>query len=118
MKLNATVLCLLLIVAGPALAEPFTAYGSALETCGVWLESPRGNDARRPVMESWVFGFVTAVDASRSKRGLPALRGTDAASISAYIDKHCRDAPLDVLINAAEFLVGDLDPTGKAKLRR
>jgi hypothetical protein len=89
-----------------------TVYGYGVGTCGAWLEGRRtsGNNAvtlevgERIAREQWVVGFVSG--ANESLRG--ALPKTDAYAIWAWVDRYCRENPLDQLATATSELVAEL----------
>jgi hypothetical protein len=56
-------------------------------------------------MVSWVLGFLTAAG-SYNVRG--DLRETDHDAVSAWLDKYCREHPLNTFKDAAASLVDEL----------
>jgi hypothetical protein len=89
-------------------AEPgkFTMYGSGSASCGDWLAArTEQSDVRHQVQLAWVLGFLSAAG-GYDVRG--DLRHTDSHAIAAWVDKYCRDNPLDIVAVGARHLVDEL----------
>ena len=56
-------------------------------------------------MGEWVLGWVSAAGAYHVRE---ALRVTDADAITSWVDKYCRENPIDPLHEAAQNLVVEL----------
>ncbi len=54
----------------------------------------------------WVAGYLSAYGFYSDKPALSTI--PDQATINAYLEKHCRDRPLDTLTRAVMFLIGDI----------
>lgn len=102
-------MAVLLVAATQAQAETFTAYGYHRTSCGTWLEGSRihqrGEISWKWLLNvAWVQGYLTAV----GDQDVADLKETDHESMSAFIDKHCQDNPLDNLLGASRALVKEL----------
>jgi hypothetical protein len=82
----------------------FHRYGSGTTSCGTWL-ADRDNYAVHMVELSWVLGWLSAAGAYNVQSD---LRHTDANAIAAWVDKYCRENPLDHISDAAAHLVDEL----------
>ena len=88
--------------------EPLT-YGAGNRSCGKWL-ADRGNNVVHNVDLSWVLGWLSAAGGYSwaLSQGRTGPRHTDADAVSAWLDKYCREHPLDSLGAAAANLVNEL----------
>ncbi|MBF0635043.1 MAG: hypothetical protein HQK85_10330 [Nitrospinae bacterium] len=57
----------------------------------------------------WVNGFISGTGYA----GHTPLRKTDSAAIYAYIEKYCRENPLDAVVDAASQLLVELSKNSK-----
>ena len=94
-------------IAAPAGAPPgrveVILYGAGASSCGKWLAAREGNDSHG--FSAWVLGWVSAAGMYNA-RG--ELRHSDAQAMSAWVDKYCREHPLNELADAATSLVDEL----------
>lgn len=85
-------------------------YGAGLTTCGTWL-AERGDSRQQQAWSldhQWVLVWVSAAGYYYVQGG---LRDTDANSIAAWVDKYCRENPLNKIKDAAKSLVTELSKT-------
>jgi hypothetical protein len=80
-------------------------YGPGGLSCGTWLDAGKQESVRHQVHLNWVLGWLTAAGAY-SVRG--ELRETDANAVAAWVDKYCRENPLNYIKDAAASLVDEL----------
>jgi len=83
--------------------------GSGLDSCGAWTQDRRNNVALGE--ESWVAGFLSGVNTvyAAETPGTGNLgQKTDYYGLMAWIDGYCQAHPLDDLLTASIFLVGEL----------
>jgi hypothetical protein len=86
-----------------------TIYGMGNLSCGTWLhEGGNPLSLSRIGMLSWVLGFTSAAG-YYTVRG--DLRDTDGQAIEAWVDKYCRENPLNKIKDAAASLVDELSKT-------
>src|SRR5262249_49343881 len=84
----------------------FVDYGAGPESCGSWLAARQATGTSLWLQSGqWVLGWVSAAGASNVPA---ALRTTDSEAIAAWVDKYCREHPLDNLAAAAKHLVDEL----------
>lgn len=68
-------------------------FGSTVTSCGKYLEArARNNPADNYAFVFWFFGYVSAYNIYSKYPQYTAQ--VDGSTILAYLDKHCRDAPL------------------------
>lgn len=94
-------------ISGPARADPpgtFHAYGVGGQSCGVWLDDRRKGAAGEDDL-GWLLGWVSAAGAYNVRGD---LRHVDARGQAAWVDKYCREHPLDKIFDAAMKLVETL----------
>jgi hypothetical protein len=86
---------------GSAQAAPFMMYGVGAESCGTWLAERKGTNWYNE--GQWVLGWVSAAGNYTGH-----LRKSDSDALAAWVDKYCREHPLDNLTVAAGHLVDEL----------
>ena len=82
-------------------AAPLVAYGqSGISvwgagglTCGEWLEATK-HEWPREQYTDWILGFLTSFNYYNPSR---QVNPPDRASVSAWVDKYCRDNPFEEL---------------------
>ena len=81
--------------------------GEGRVTCGTYLERRKEDAVQQTyVYAVWVRGFLTGInysDPAKAARELPT-----GSTVLAYLDKHCRENPLDVIARGAMALDRDL----------
>lgn len=102
--MKASILALIgtILFASPVRAEQeVTVFGAgASVTCGKWLAEKNEDNLIGAVYRQWLLGFVTGAAAAGIKMG-----DTDSAAMFAWMDKYCRENPLDTAAVAAAKLV-------------
>ena len=106
-KSNLSVFSLALI--GVLMAKSATAdvivMGAGTIDCGQWLED-RAKDDYYGAM-SWVQGFISSFNiynSATSPHG-EAFGSVSPQSLAAYLDKYCRDNPLNDLVDASDSFI-------------
>lgn len=115
MKLHLQIFAVLLTIhfSSPAYSQRIgEASGYGISECGEYLnqrqQDKQSFDAIQTRMySSWVQGYLAAYNLTSS---LPRISNTpDRTSIIAYLDKHCRERPLDNLLRGVNCLIADSD---------
>lgn len=78
----------------------------AMNTCGDYMSARRANDARSYWAVAWTWGYI-----SRYNRESPAARidiPAQTETVHLYLEKFCRENPLDGIFSATEKLILDL----------
>jgi hypothetical protein len=74
-------------------------------SCGKWL-ADRESLMHHPEL-NWVLGFLTASENFTVSLGVH-LRHTDGPAVEAWVDKYCREHPLNNIADASVGLVTEL----------
>ena len=88
-------------------------------SCGAWVISA-GNPAARAQYISWFRGFVSGYHYGNPGNQVELGRLPDADTMALYIDKSCRENPLQSFVAAAFHLVDEVRErpvTSKPKLQ-
>jgi hypothetical protein len=92
--------------------SPVQVAGEGIIECGVYLKARReNNETQSYIHASWVRGFISGYNIGTSGRPVVKIPGSD--TVLAYLDKHCRDNPLDSLVMGAIALVKEAGGTRK-----
>jgi hypothetical protein len=90
----------LMFVQSVAAAGVTTAGGT--RSCGDWTSNgTRLEDA------IWLLGYLSGVNAATPGAG-DLLKGFSNVTLVAWMDKHCRDNPLDRIVDAADKMTLEL----------
>jgi len=84
--------------------KPPIIYGQGVSSCGTWLAA-RGELPRHLAQISWVLGWLSAAGHYSVTSD---LRETDSDAVAAWVDKYCREHPLNDISDAAASLVDEL----------
>ena len=97
---------LIVATAGQASAQrAFTSAGEGSVACGKYLEV-RANRGDVSNVVGWTWGYMTAYNQWST---YPPITDFPANhTVVAYLDKHCRENPLDTVIQGVVQLVGDI----------
>lgn len=76
-------------------------------SCGAWIKSENNIGGRAQYLY-WVRGFVSGVNWDSATMEVTLDRMPNFETLSLYIDKFCREHPLQPFINAAPALVKEL----------
>ena len=98
-----------LAVCSSAIAEPTFMFGEGQASCGIYLDDRRTASEQQYVYVVWVRGFTSGFN--YGTKGKQVSSGLDQQTILAYIDKYCRDKPLNGVAGAALSLVKELGGT-------
>jgi hypothetical protein len=98
---------LTLLFTATTYAQGVRVQGVGNMSCGEYLQTrSRPSVAQDAIFASWVWGYMAGFN-MESKQ--PTSRSTpDQASTLAYVDKYCRDNPLESVIGATNALILDL----------
>jgi len=101
-------------VAQPKVPGKHQVLGEGSTSCGRYLEGrSKGEPSMQYTTPAWVRGYVSARNLADSRLDVVGLG--DNAVVMAYIDKFCRENPLDVVAHAAVQLYAELLESGKAR---
>lgn len=92
----------LCVGAGESSPVPMAAFDD--NSCGAWMQSEK-YPATRNIYIHWFRGFVSGYNFGSETQQVPHSEMPSKATLSLYIDKHCRENPLLPFISAAVALV-------------
>jgi hypothetical protein len=86
-------------------AELFGIYGEGAKGCGDYLESRKANNLTASYgFTQWTWAYVSAYN-----KNAPANKQVTGPlpqnSVLAFLDKHCRENPLDIVVNGVDALI-------------
>ena len=90
--------------AGAGESSPVPVSGFDDNSCGAWIQSEK-HPATRDVYIHWFRGFVSGYNFGSETQQVPNTVMPSKATLTLYIDKHCRENPLVPFISAAFALV-------------
>jgi hypothetical protein len=94
-----------------AVDATYLIMGEGTISCGEYVASSQAQEQMYFSALNWVQGFMTAINIKRSEEiGKPSLIGNDLDpdSASLWLEKYCRENPLNRLDDAALALVDEL----------
>ena len=110
------VLALSVTVAMPAqAANQYVIFGGGSRPCGSWLQLRSQAAPDSAVLQSWVLGYVTGVNANLLSINQDVTGGMTADALFGWIDNYCAGHPLDSLARAAGALLDSLLVKNKPK---
>lgn len=85
--------------------RPFYSAGAGSVQCGEYLKA---RENRQDVGEvvSWAWGYISGYNQWSTYPQIQDFPATN--TVTAYLDKHCRDNPLDTVLQGTVALVADL----------
>ena len=108
-ELRVLVVLSLLAIYVPASGQdrPIAIHSYEDTSCGAWVKSA-GNLAARAQYVSWFRGFVSGYNYGNPSNQVDLGRLPDPDTLALYIDKYCRENPLQPFIAAAFRLVDEV----------
>lgn len=82
----------------------FAIFGFTEASCGAWVKSQE-NEAVRQTYLFWFRGFASGHNFASHSHQVPPGGMPDNETLSLFIDKYCRENPLDTFDKAAFSLV-------------
>lgn len=76
-------------------------------SCGAWARTANAPAARQ-VYLFWFRGFASGVNYADPTYEVTTVAMPDMVALAAYIDRFCRDNPLEPFVAAAPRLVGEI----------
>lgn len=77
-------------------------------SCGNWTAERKQRSGRAVQMESWVMGFLTALNLYVPATGGDIAKSADVEGFYGWLDKYCGDHPLDTFVGAVMTLADEL----------
>ena len=81
--------------------------GEGIVECGVYLKARRdNNETQTYIYAVWVRGFLSGYNVATPGKSIQKIPGTETVLV--YLDKHCGEHPLDILVTASRALAKEL----------
>ncbi len=106
---------LLLLAASARASDQYVIFGVGGRPCGNWLQLRSQALPDSAVLQSWVLGYVTSVNANVLTVNPDVAGGSSSDALFSWIDDYCAAHPLDSLARAAGSLVDSLRTKNKAQ---
>jgi hypothetical protein len=99
----------ILSLAAPARAgDAYVIFGAGGRPCGSWLQVRSQASPDSAMLQSWVLGYITSVNANVLMVSRDVANGSSPDALFSWIDDYCAAHPLDSLARAASSLVDSL----------
>jgi hypothetical protein len=103
-------------VAAPArAANQYVIFGAGSRPCGSWLQLRSQALPDSAILQSWVLGYITSVNANLLSVNQDVTAGAAPDALFSWIDYYCAAHPLDSLARAASALMDSLLVKNKAQ---
>jgi len=96
-------------------ASNYVILGAGSRPCGQWLQARSQATPESAVLQSWLLGYVTSVNANILTITQDIADGTDADGLYSWIDNYCATHPLDSIARAAANLIEVLHSKSQAR---
>ena len=107
---------LIALCIGPArAANQYTVFGAGSRPCGSWLQVRGQALPDGAVLQSWVLGYITSVNANLLTSSSDVTGGASPDKLFSWIDNYCAAHPLDSLSRATGALLDTFLAKEKAK---
>jgi hypothetical protein len=104
----AVVLAALLLAAPARAANQYTILGAGSRPCGSWLQLRSEALPESSVLQSWVLGYITSVNANMLTVARDVADGNTPDALFSWIDNYCASHPLDSIARATGSLLDSL----------
>ena len=95
--------------AGPALAaNEYVIFGAGSRSCGSWLQVRSQALPDTVVLQSWILGYITSVNANVLSVNRDVTSGAAPDTLFSWIDNYCAAHPLESVARAASALLDSL----------
>jgi hypothetical protein len=112
----ATALLAGLLYGAPAPAgNQYVILGAGSRPCGSWLQVRSETNPDSAVLQSWVLGYITSVNANVLTVSQDVADGDTPDGLYSWIDSYCAAHPLDSLARATTALLESLRAKNKAR---
>lgn len=111
-------MALLLALLGAAPAHAATKYvivGAGSRSCGSWLQVRSQALPDSAMLQSWVLGYITSVNANFLTSSPDVTQGASPDALFSWIDNYCAAHPLDSLARATSALLDSFLAKNKVK---
>lgn len=96
-------------------ANQYAILGAGGRPCGSWLEARSQASPESTILQSWVLGYVTSVNANLLTASQDVADGKTPDGLFSWIDDYCAAHPLDSVARATAGLYEALRAKGGAR---
>jgi hypothetical protein len=96
-------------------SDQYVIFGAGGRPCGNWLQVRSQALPDSAVLQSWVLGYVTSVNANVLTVGQDVTKGENPDALFTWVDDYCAAHPLDSVARAAGSLVDSLRTKNKVQ---
>ena len=96
------------LMSGSVHAQGIAMFGFEDDSCGAWAKSAQEHEVVRGQYIKWVRGFISGSNWMTPGNQANTSGGLSSETISLYLDKYCRENPLQHFINGVFELVREL----------
>lgn len=89
-------------------ANQYVIVGAGSRPCGSWLQLRSQSNPDTAVLQSWVLGYLTSVNANVLTVSQDVADGATPDALFSWIDDYCAAHPLDSLARATGSLLESL----------
>jgi hypothetical protein len=107
-------LAVLALPATPSTAGEYAILGAGGRPCDSWLQARGEASPEGAIMQSWLLGYVTSINAHELTITKDIAEGTNPDGMFVWIDNYCASHPLDSVARAAASLTGVLRSSSRA----
>lgn len=108
-------LALLSSVAPALAANQYVIFGAGSRSCGSWLQVRSQALPDAVVLQSWVLGYLTSVNANVLSVNRDVTGGAEPDALFSWLDSYCAAHPLESVARAASALLDSLIVKNKAQ---
>ena len=96
-------------------ANEYVILGAGSRPCGSWLQARSQVNAESTVLQSWVLGYITSINANVLTVSPDIADGSTPEALFSSIDGYCASHPLDSLARGAGYLLDSLRAKNHAR---
>ena len=98
-----------------AASNQYVILGAGSRPCGSWLQLRSQALPESAILQSWVLGYVTSVNANLLSVNQDVTAGAAPDALFSWIDNYCAAHPLDSLARASGAMLDSLLVKNQAK---
>jgi hypothetical protein len=106
---------MVLFAASAYASDQYVILGAGGRPCGSWLQVRSQALPDSAVLQSWLLGYVTSVNANVLTVGQDVTKGDSPDALLTWVDNYCAAHPLDSVARAAGSLVESLRAKNKVQ---
>jgi hypothetical protein len=95
----------------PSYSQGVAVHGFDDMSCGAWAKSAHQHEVVRAQYIYWIRGFVSGYNFGVPTKQVDLGQMPNNETVALYVDKYCREKPLNPFVGAVFDLVKELRPT-------